>query len=418
MRLGLALQLHGPAVGLPPEELLLPGHAEGLPDQPVRPADQRRRLARAARRQARSASSGPTSRRTPASRPTSGRAAAASTTPSTRWSTTTAPACRWSRSSAGPTSAPPRRPARTSRELRAILVAIGASDGKMEEGSMRVDANVSVRRAGDTSSAPAARSRTSTRCARSAGPSSTRPRRQVDLLEAGERVRQETRHWDEDDGRTHTLRSKEEADDYRYFPEPDLVPLDPDAGVDRAGPRRAAGAARRAAAPAWPSAAGVEPRRRRRSSSSAASTTLALAALDAGGDAGPAADPRRAQPGRSSGPASLAPAALRRRSRSMETDGALTATQAKTVLAEMVDDRRRRPRRSPRPTASRRWTTGELEAHRRRAHRRPPRRLGASSAPARTRSMGVLRRAGHEGHAGQGRRQGRHRAPEPEEGLT
>jgi aspartyl-tRNA(Asn)/glutamyl-tRNA(Gln) amidotransferase subunit B len=60
-------------------------------------------------------------------------------------------------------------------ELRAILLATGASDAKMEEGSMRVDANVSVRPAGEPSSAPAARSRTSTRCARSAGPSSTRP---------------------------------------------------------------------------------------------------------------------------------------------------------------------------------------------------------------------------------------------------
>ena len=54
-------------------------------------------------------------------------------------------------------------------------------------------------------------------------------RRQIALLEAGEAVRQETRHWDEDDGRTHTLRTKEDADDYRYFPEPDLVPLVPDA---------------------------------------------------------------------------------------------------------------------------------------------------------------------------------------------
>ena len=52
-------------------------------------------------------------------------------------------------------------------------------------------------------------------------------RRQVDLVEAGERVVQETRHWDEDDGRTHSMRSKEEAYDYRYFPEPDLVPVAP-----------------------------------------------------------------------------------------------------------------------------------------------------------------------------------------------
>src|SRR4051795_9795184 len=113
-------------------------------------------------------------------------------------------------------------------ELRAILVATGVSDAKMEEGSMRVDANVSVRRPGETAFG--------TRCeiknlnsVRSLGRAiEYEARRQIDLLEAGERVRQETRHWDEGDGRTHTLRTKEDADDYRYFPEPDLVPVEPD----------------------------------------------------------------------------------------------------------------------------------------------------------------------------------------------
>ena len=122
-------------------------------------------------------------------------------------------------------------------ELRAILVAVGASDAKMEEGSMRVDANVSVHRPGEPFG---------TRCeiknlnsVRSLGRAiEYEARRQIDLLEAGEVVRQETRHWDEGDGRTHTLRTKEDADDYRYFLEPDLVPARPGRGVDRAGPRR------------------------------------------------------------------------------------------------------------------------------------------------------------------------------------
>jgi aspartyl-tRNA(Asn)/glutamyl-tRNA(Gln) amidotransferase subunit B len=113
-------------------------------------------------------------------------------------------------------------------ELRGILVATGASDGKMEEGSMRVDANVSVRRPGEPFG---------TRCEiknlnslRSLGRAiEFEAARQIDLLEAGERIRQETRHWDEGAGRTRTGRVKEEADDYRYFPEPDLVPLQPDA---------------------------------------------------------------------------------------------------------------------------------------------------------------------------------------------
>ncbi len=111
-------------------------------------------------------------------------------------------------------------------ELRAILVAIGASDAKMEEGSMRCDANVSVHEVGTPFG---------TRCeiknvnsVRSLGRAiEYEARRQIAMIAAGETVRQETRHWDENDGRTHTLRTKEDADDYRYFLEPDLVPLVP-----------------------------------------------------------------------------------------------------------------------------------------------------------------------------------------------
>jgi aspartyl-tRNA(Asn)/glutamyl-tRNA(Gln) amidotransferase subunit B len=114
-------------------------------------------------------------------------------------------------------------------ELRAVLVASGASDGKMEEGSMRVDANVSVRRSSDDPFG--------TRCevknlnsVRSLGRAiDFEADRQIALLEAGDRVVQQTRHWDEDAGRTVALRSKEDAYDYRYFLEPDLVPLVPDA---------------------------------------------------------------------------------------------------------------------------------------------------------------------------------------------
>lgn len=112
-------------------------------------------------------------------------------------------------------------------ELRAILLAVGASDAKMEEGSMRVDVNVSVRQSGEPYG---------TRCEiknvnsiRSVGKAiEYEARRQIDLLESRGVVRQETRHWDDADGRTHTLRTKEDADDYRYFLEPDLVLLDPD----------------------------------------------------------------------------------------------------------------------------------------------------------------------------------------------
>ena len=113
-------------------------------------------------------------------------------------------------------------------ELRGILVATGASDGRMEEGSMRVDANVSVR--------PVGTAAFGTRCEiknlnslRSLGRAiEYEAARQIAILESGGSVTQETRHWDESAGRTDSMRSKEEANDYRYFPEPDLVPLAPD----------------------------------------------------------------------------------------------------------------------------------------------------------------------------------------------
>ena len=112
-------------------------------------------------------------------------------------------------------------------ELRAILLAVGASDAKMEEGSMRCDVNVSVHKP----STPLG-----TRCEiknvnsiRAVGRAiDYEARRQVDLIEGGGTVRQETRHWDDASGRTETLRTKEDADDYRYFLEPDLVPLVPE----------------------------------------------------------------------------------------------------------------------------------------------------------------------------------------------
>jgi aspartyl-tRNA(Asn)/glutamyl-tRNA(Gln) amidotransferase subunit B len=129
-------------------------------------------------------------------------------------------------------SAPDIRSASQARlyaeELRGILVASGASDGRMEEGSMRVDANVSVRRVGD----PGFGTRCEVKNLNSLRSVQRAVQyeidRQVALLEAGGQVAQETRHWDEDQGATVALRSKEEAFDYRYFPEPDLVPLAPD----------------------------------------------------------------------------------------------------------------------------------------------------------------------------------------------
>lgn len=110
-------------------------------------------------------------------------------------------------------------------ELRNILRYINVCDGNLEEGSFRCDANVSVRPAGtDTlGTKTEIKNMNSFKAVQRAIQSEIE--RQISLCEKGERIVQETRLWDEAEGTTHPMRSKEEAHDYRYFPEPDLVPL-------------------------------------------------------------------------------------------------------------------------------------------------------------------------------------------------
>jgi aspartyl-tRNA(Asn)/glutamyl-tRNA(Gln) amidotransferase subunit B len=112
-------------------------------------------------------------------------------------------------------------------ELRATLQAIGVSDVKMEEGSLRVDANISVRPVGASEFGTRAEIKNVNSLRSLARAIEFERERQIELVEAGQRVMQETRHWDEEAGRTRPGRSKEEPDDYRYFPEPDLVPVAP-----------------------------------------------------------------------------------------------------------------------------------------------------------------------------------------------
>ncbi|MEM9652360.1 MAG: Asp-tRNA(Asn)/Glu-tRNA(Gln) amidotransferase subunit GatB, partial [Actinomycetota bacterium] len=216
-------------------------------------------------------------------------------------------------------------------ELRAILVTIGASDGKMEEGSLRVDANVSVR--------PIGSDELRTRCEiknvnslRSLGRAVVyEAKRHISLYDAGEAPRQETRHWDEEDGRTRAGRSKEEAEDYRYFADPDLVPVDPSPEwIEEI----------RAALPALP-------RDRRQALVDAGAEVpgaaiavereldaLALAAIEAGADADRVlthvANNLAVDGATELNAANFADLVK------METGGDLTATQAKQVLAEMV----------------------------------------------------------------------------------
>jgi aspartyl-tRNA(Asn)/glutamyl-tRNA(Gln) amidotransferase subunit B len=111
------------------------------------------------------------------------------------------------------------------RKLRSVLRYVGSCDGNMEQGSMRADVNVSVRKPGD-----AFGTRTETKNVNSVrfimAAIEYEANRQVDILESGGEIVQETRLFDPDRGETRSLRSKEDAHDYRYFPDPDLLPLE------------------------------------------------------------------------------------------------------------------------------------------------------------------------------------------------
>ena len=111
------------------------------------------------------------------------------------------------------------------RRLRAVLVALGASDGNMEEGSLRCDANVSVRRRGDTTLGDRTEIKNLNSFRLLQHALEYEIARQTRVLAGGGRVLTETRLWDEGANRTEVMRTKEDSEDYRYFPEPDLPPL-------------------------------------------------------------------------------------------------------------------------------------------------------------------------------------------------
>jgi aspartyl-tRNA(Asn)/glutamyl-tRNA(Gln) amidotransferase subunit B len=113
--------------------------------------------------------------------------------------------------------------------LRDILVWLGVNDGNMEEGSLRCDANVSVRPAGQAAFGTKAEVKNMNSFRYLEKALEYEIERQIELLDGGGRVVQETRLWDSSTSRTHSMRSKEEAHDYRYFPEPDLPPVVVDA---------------------------------------------------------------------------------------------------------------------------------------------------------------------------------------------
>ncbi len=223
-------------------------------------------------------------------------------------------------------------------ELQAILIATEVSDGKFEEGSLRVDANVSVRKAGTDE--------LRTRCEiknvnslRSLGRAiQYEAQRHVDLYEAGDKPVQETRHWDEEGGRTRPGRSKEQAEDYRYFADPDLVPVDPSPewieeirATLPVLPRERRIALRDLGAE--PDAAGIAVER--------GLDELALGAMQAGAD--PARTMTHVVNNLAVDGAADLDADKFAELVSMETGGDLTATQAKQILGEMVESGKSAP---------------------------------------------------------------------------
>lgn len=110
-------------------------------------------------------------------------------------------------------------------KLRMIIQYLGASDCKMQEGSMRADVNLSVRKKGATEFGTRTEMKNIGSFKAIARAIEAETARQIDLLESGEKVVQETRRWNDEEGYSYAMRSKEDAQDYRYFPEPDLVPL-------------------------------------------------------------------------------------------------------------------------------------------------------------------------------------------------
>lgn len=226
-------------------------------------------------------------------------------------------------------------------ELRAILIASGASDGRMEEGSMRVDANVSVRQGPDAPFGTRCEIKNLNSLRSVLRAIDHEALRQVTLLEGGGTVTQETRHWDEDSGRTHTLRSKEEATDYRYFPEPDLVPLAPSSEEIEAI---------RAALPPLPAERRSTLRSLLGDGAAASSVEQITSVVDQGLDdfvvdaitAGVAAPLALARVGNELAGllanGGQVPVASLTSLLGMEQDGELSATQAKAVLAVLVEE--------------------------------------------------------------------------------
>ena len=119
-------------------------------------------------------------------------------------------------------------------KLRLIIQYLGASDCKLQEGSMRADVNLSVRPVGSETFGTRTEMKNLNSFKAIARAIESERARQIELIEEGKKVTQETRRWDDNKEYSYPMRSKEDAQDYRYFPDPDLPPLQiPDEWIER-----------------------------------------------------------------------------------------------------------------------------------------------------------------------------------------
>ena len=231
------------------------------------------------------------------------------------------------------------------RALRTLVRTLGISDGNMEEGSLRCDANVSLRLHGAEKLGTKAELKNINSFKHVREAIEHEIRRQAVILDRGEAVVQETRLWDPERGLSQSMRSKEHAHDYRYFPEPDLAPLVPDArllaaAAEGVGPMPAERRRRLSEL----LKAGPEPAERRDGSTTDQVVTVVDLGLDelvhgavtAGADPhlslARAANEAAANPDAAKLLDPIAFAALLK----MESSGQLSATQSKEVLAELM----------------------------------------------------------------------------------
>ena len=295
IRIGLALNCSiADVVPVRAEELLLPGHAEELPDLPVRRAAVHRRAistSRSRRRDASgSASSGSTWRRTPASRCTSAGPPAASTAPTTRWSTTTGPASRWSRSSPSRSPAPARWPPRWPGPTSPSCATSCARSASPTSGWSRARCAATSTPRSPRPGRPSWGTRTETKNVNSLRSVERAVRseieRQAAVLDAGGTIMQETRHFHEDTGITTS--GPEQGRGRR-------LPVLPRARPGAAGPGRRSGSSRSRrtlpelpAGPPRPAAGRAGPVRRRAAAAlrNAGASTLVADTVAAGAPAG------------------------------------------------------------------------------------------------------------------------------------